>query len=281
MREAQSALEADERVAAAWLEGSFASGDADAWSDVDLHVAVADDVWDGFFGERLALLGRIRPVLGHGEVPLPWGAHLVFATLSGPVRLDLYIERVSRLESALRMEEPRLLLDRAGAASRLKATANVDALVRMRLEELTRTLFFGSTWPVRLWGREEWGTLLFNAVAIVYQFLVPAMLIQDDARQFFRPHFHNERKLSPERRRVVDGLLGEIQSAFRTIECGELDFEALRGLHERLIGLIWRELRAACKRYGVVYPEEAEGEMREYYHRELGMDVGEPPTRTC
>ena len=35
-------IQQDERVRAAWLSGSFGRGMEDDWSDLDLHVAVAD-----------------------------------------------------------------------------------------------------------------------------------------------------------------------------------------------------------------------------------------------
>ena len=38
-----AALAADERFVAAWLTGSYARGDADAVSDIDLTVVVADE----------------------------------------------------------------------------------------------------------------------------------------------------------------------------------------------------------------------------------------------
>ena len=38
-----AALTADERIVAAWLTGSHARGDADAVSDVDLTVVLADN----------------------------------------------------------------------------------------------------------------------------------------------------------------------------------------------------------------------------------------------
>lgn len=273
IEEARRVFEADERVIACWLEGSFAAGSPDPWSDVDLHVAVRDEAWDGFFATRMETLAAIRPVLGYAEFGLPWGAHIVAASLAGPARLDLCLEMVSRLAAALRPEEPRLLFDRSEVAGSLKATPNLDAVIRMRLEEIMRTFFFGSAFPVRLWGREEWGSLFANAVIIVYQFLVPAMLVQDSARHFFRPPLHNERHLSPERRRAVDDLLAQVHAAFAGIGTRERDYKALLRAHERLIGAIWREFRAACKKHGVVYPEAAEREMREYYRRELGMEV--------
>ena len=267
-------LQEDRRVAACWLEGSFASGSADAWSDVDLHVAVYDDRFDDFFSERLDILNRFGTVLGYGESPLPGGAHLVFASVAGPVRVDLYIERLSAIESALRWERPRLLFDREAIAANLRATGDVNALLPQWLEGLVRNFFFGAMWPVRMWGREEWGSLLMNCLAITFQFLVPAMLAQDDPRNYYRPHYHNEHRLKPERRREVQALLGQIVEAFRDIGTGGVDDERLVRLHEVLLGRIWQELRAACAKWGVVYPEAAEQEMREYYERELGIKIG-------
>ncbi len=129
---------------------------------------------------------------------------------------------------------------------------------------------------MRLSGREEWGTLLMNATAIIYQFLVPAMIMQDDPRECFRHAYHNERFLRPERRHTVDALLGELVAAFRGIDDGSLDYHKLLQLHERLIGSIWREMRAACQKHNVEYPDEAEQEMREYYREELGVVIPGP-----
>ena len=42
-------LGADVRVPSVWLSGSFGRGEADAWSDFDLHVAVEDDELVGFW----------------------------------------------------------------------------------------------------------------------------------------------------------------------------------------------------------------------------------------
>lgn len=49
----ESALEvlrADSRVLAVWLAGSLATGQADPWSDLDLHICVADEAIDAFRG---------------------------------------------------------------------------------------------------------------------------------------------------------------------------------------------------------------------------------------
>jgi predicted nucleotidyltransferase len=54
----------NELVAAAFLGGSFASGKADAWSDLDLYVVCADEDYDGFFAARERFMNSwTEPVL--------------------------------------------------------------------------------------------------------------------------------------------------------------------------------------------------------------------------
>ena len=270
---ARQILEDDERVAACWLEGSFASGTADTWSDVDIHVAIYDERYDDFFSGRIDTLNRFRTILAHGETPLPGGSHILYATLSGPVRLDLYIERLSMVDAVPRWDSPRLLFEREPIAAKLQTTTDVAAHLPQWLEALVRNFFFGSMWPVRMWGREEWGSLLMNAQAIIFQFLVPAILAQENPKSFYRPHYHNERHLSTARRQQINAILGESLTAFGGIDEGSPDVERLVRLHARLIGAIWRELRAACEKWDVPYPEGAEDEMHGYYQRELGIEI--------
>lgn len=62
-------LQQDERVAAAWLAGSFGRGEADEWSDLDLHVAVADADYAAFLNERADLYRRVGdPLLVQAEM---------------------------------------------------------------------------------------------------------------------------------------------------------------------------------------------------------------------
>src|SRR5207245_8324886 len=83
-----AAFAGDPGVVAIWLEGSWALGTADAWSDTDIHVAVDDVAFD-----HLASQARIREVLeGVAEIRgmnrLAFGPDMVlyFATLAGPNR---------------------------------------------------------------------------------------------------------------------------------------------------------------------------------------------------
>jgi predicted nucleotidyltransferase len=272
---ARRVLESDDRVIACWLEGSFARGNADAWSDVDLHVVVADDDAASFLAGRREVLERIAPVLVLDDAPLPWGAHLVLATLKGPARLDLYVERESKLNDALRFETPRVLFDRKGIADTVRLTGEIEPLVRRRLKDLMRTFFFGAMWPGRLLGRREWGTLFTNAGTVIFQFMVPAMLIQDSPEHFYRPPFHNERFLSARRRETVNSLVAQVARAFSDIDKGEPAVAPIVAVYERMLATLWTEFRAASEKYGVEYMEAAELETRAYLRRELGMFASE------
>ena len=46
------ACEEDERIVAAFLGGSFATGTADVGSDLDIYLVTSDEEYEGFFGER-------------------------------------------------------------------------------------------------------------------------------------------------------------------------------------------------------------------------------------
>jgi predicted nucleotidyltransferase len=84
-------LDADARVAAAWLAGSIGRGEHDAWSDLDLHVAVYDQHLTAFWADRLALYGRIgQPVLIQPEMPsnAQPGGHFQLVVFDGPLEVD-------------------------------------------------------------------------------------------------------------------------------------------------------------------------------------------------
>jgi predicted nucleotidyltransferase len=62
-------LHADPRVRSAWLSGAFGRGEADAWSDLDLHIAVVNDELVGFWAARHDLYAQVgRPVLVQPEM---------------------------------------------------------------------------------------------------------------------------------------------------------------------------------------------------------------------
>jgi predicted nucleotidyltransferase len=79
-------LEADARVAAGWVAGSIGRGEDDAWSDLDLHVAVYDQHAAAFWSEMPKLYERIgRTVLIQQEMlsNAQTGGHLQLVVFDG------------------------------------------------------------------------------------------------------------------------------------------------------------------------------------------------------
>jgi predicted nucleotidyltransferase len=110
------ALEADPRVAAAWLMGSIGRGEDDAWSDLDLHVAIHDEHLTDFWSDRFALYERVgQPVLIQDEKPsnAQPGGHFQLVIFDGPLEVDW---NVGPLSVATRSRWHVVLLARADIA---------------------------------------------------------------------------------------------------------------------------------------------------------------------
>lgn len=91
LRRIVETLEADPRVAAAWLMGSIGRGEDDAWSDLDLHIAIHDQQLTEFWSDRFALYERVgRPVLIQREIPsnAQPGRHFQLVIFDGPLEVD-------------------------------------------------------------------------------------------------------------------------------------------------------------------------------------------------
>jgi len=92
-------LGADERVRAVWLSGSLARGAADAASDLDLLVAVADDAHEEFAGAWREWLAAITPTVLSEELWFAKGS--LWSITPNYERLDVVVEKVSQLPSTL------------------------------------------------------------------------------------------------------------------------------------------------------------------------------------
>lgn len=92
-----AACQADERVVAAFLAGSYARGAADAYSDLDLCVITSDAGYAAFFAEREAFLRRLgEPTFledYHGS-----GVDLAFFMFAGGAEGELVFGRESHFQ---------------------------------------------------------------------------------------------------------------------------------------------------------------------------------------
>jgi predicted nucleotidyltransferase len=108
-----SAFSADDRIRAAWLSGSFGRQEHDAWSDLDLHVAVADEHFEAVLRQRQALYRAAGvPILIQEEMQSDSrpGARFQLVVYPGPVEVDWNIGAESQAVLPLNFQ---MLVERA------------------------------------------------------------------------------------------------------------------------------------------------------------------------
>jgi lincosamide nucleotidyltransferase len=111
---------ADERVAGALMFGSFATGEADAFSDIEFAVFIRDDAFEGF--DQRAWLDAVSPVAAY--FPDDFGHHT--ALFENGVRGEFHFLRASEVSVVAGWRgsgwfpslDAAVLLDRTGELSR-------------------------------------------------------------------------------------------------------------------------------------------------------------------
>lgn len=109
------ALQQQPRVKAIWLSGSFARGDADRWSDLNLHLLVDDEGINEFYSVLTSLLDGALATGWHQRlkaVDLIKGLTFVENSLDaqGGVAFDLRWTGITQLQNSLERYRPLKLL---------------------------------------------------------------------------------------------------------------------------------------------------------------------------
>jgi predicted nucleotidyltransferase len=103
---------ADDRIRALLVYGSHARDEADAFSDLDIGIVVADAAYDDFLADREDFVRALGEPLLVEDFGNPTNLHVI---LADGVDLELIVGR----ESGLRLDEPfRVLFDRADVVER-------------------------------------------------------------------------------------------------------------------------------------------------------------------
>jgi hypothetical protein len=113
LRTAIGRLEADARLVGAGAGGSFQTASMDAFSDLDLIVAVEPAAYEAVLKERLHIARGLGPLLGAftGEHV---GEPRLLICLFGPPLLHVDLKFVSLADLADRVEDPAILWERDG-----------------------------------------------------------------------------------------------------------------------------------------------------------------------
>ncbi len=131
-----TACQIDPRILAASLYGSHAAGTADAWSDIDLGVVVADDAYDAFVAGREAFISQLGEPLFIEDFDIPG---IVFFVLADGTEGEMTIGRPSDFT------EPRgewqVLVDKTGIlADRNRVSARNSVSNEGQLEIVRRQI---------------------------------------------------------------------------------------------------------------------------------------------
>ena len=101
--------EADPRIRAAWLAGSFGKETADRWSDVDAHLLIDSSALDQFRDEVETWLAQIRPLV---FIRLMFSGRMVNAMTDEAMRLDVWLHDDEI--AAVAVDEARVLYEEEG-----------------------------------------------------------------------------------------------------------------------------------------------------------------------
>lgn len=256
-------LAADERIEAAWLAGSFGRGDADRYSDLDLHLlpAAGDD---SFRREVETWLNGARPLVLY---KLLFDDRMVNALTADGVRLDIWFQDGP---AVLDPAKTRLLFDRggrlasqaaaaplpgAGETGATAAAGETASVLRSLIEEFWRCIAL--TPPVI--GREEWIVAwqgLQVELGLVLEIVLRGANIVRDA---------GAKKLN---QFLPASFRAEIEDA---LNLPGFSRSSLVGAHLAFAALVQRHGRELAERWGFAYPAALEAAVLRYVKEELGL----------
>lgn len=249
------ALNGDPRIRAAWLEGSFGRGNADRYSDIDLHLLLDAATLEEFRQGAKTWFNAIRPLVLY---KLMFDGHMVNALTVDGLRLDAWLHTDAGKE--LDAAKARVLLDRAGAL-RLGAptpapnAAETSARLGALIAEFWRCVALA---PAVL-GRDELITAFFG------QGILSTLLADVLIAGYEIPRDSGVKRLNDY---LPPHLRAEIEAA---LNLHGLTRAELARANTALAALMQREGRIVAARHGLAYPAALEAAVLAYVGREMAL----------
>ena len=117
-----SVLNQDDRVRVAWLTGSLATATADAYSDLDLRVAVLSEDFARIGEWWNELIDDISPTVWKRRWPGPPDEVIISAITAEYLRFDVVVQSVLDTKPR-KLQAARVLFDKDGVAEQINLTA--------------------------------------------------------------------------------------------------------------------------------------------------------------
>lgn len=249
----QQTLAADPRIQAAWLAGSFGRGNADRYSDIDLHLLV-DNASDFCAGAR-AWLEALRPLVLYKVI---FDGQMINALTDAGLRIDLWLHANAPMH-ALDPVSHRVLIDRTGVlrletpSSSPPDPAQVAATMLAQIEEFWRCIALLPT----VIGRRE---LLVAFTGLNVELAIATeLLLAGYGRTRERGVKVLNSYLGDERRAELEAAL-QLQG---------LHAESLVMAHMALAGVIRAQGPLLAAQHNFTYPQELEDAVLRYVASEL------------
>ena len=246
--------DADPRIRAAWLTGSYGKETADRWSDVDGHLLVDPAAFDEFREEVETWLAAIRPLV---LMRMMFNGRMVNAMTDEAMRLDVWLHDEERAEVTL--GESRVLYEKESTLAwqphpgdALTPAAAAELLLRA-VPEFWRCV---AMLPVVV-GREE--KLVGAAGNSIILLLLTDVLCTASGRRRDRGVKALNGFLLPDHRQRVE------EAASLT----NLPLEEAARFPLRLARIMREYGPAICEQWEVAYPRAMEEAVLRYLTREL------------
>jgi hypothetical protein len=254
---AVSVLSHDERVRALWVHGSVGRGDADASSDLDLLLAVADDSFDELWATWPQWLAAITPTVLARALPFIPG--IFYSLTPDCLRLDVVLEPVSAVP-ATGFRSRALVFDRDGLAALVPeavASPGPDpAKVEIAIEEPLRYL---SLLPAML----DRGALLLVQEGYTHiRRRIVELYLEANAPQPTVGRKHGRMQLTDEQYAVLEAL-----------PWPQATRDELIAAHAVIGSRLVEVGRTVAAQVGVSWPQPLEDAVRAHLRRELEIEL--------
>lgn len=245
--------DSDGRILAAWLEGSFARGTADRYSDIDIHLLVSEEDKEGFQQQLEPWLSDIQPLVLFKDT---FPGQMVTCITTAGLRLDVWVHSgniislectkvhvLSAVEGCIQFKE----------VCRSEEPKDVRTALTQHFNEFWRVLAILPT----VLGREEYIAGSMGTTFVVMS--LTEVLIIGNGKQ-------RDRGVKNINIFIPQAIREEIETALTT---QSIDRESIAKAHLRLANIMQRCGPDIAEQYGLIYPFALEKAVVNYVSREL------------
>jgi predicted nucleotidyltransferase len=245
--------DSDGRILAVWLEGSFAKGTADRYSDIDIHLLVAEEDNQAFQQGLESWLSDIQSLVLFRET---FPGQMITCITTAGLRLDVWLHPADTI--SLEHTKVHVLFAAEGCIQfketcRDKEPKDVSTALKQQFNEFWRVLAILPT----VLGREE---LIagFMGTTFAVMSLTEALIIGNGNQR--------DRGVKNINAFVPQALRKKIETA---LTMQSINRESIAKAHLRLAAIMQQYGPDIAKQHGVIYPLALEKAVLNYVSREL------------